>query len=56
MRQERIDNKPPKGLDQTIFLAMKGLRFEEGSAGKKSASQKRADAAIRRDAEKEMGI
>ena len=56
MRQERIDNKPPKGLDRTIFLAMKGLRFEEGSGGKKSSSQKRADAAQRREVEKEMGI
>ena len=35
---------------------MKGLKFEEGSAGKKSTSQKRAEAAQRREAEKEMGI
>ena len=35
---------------------MKGLRFEEGGGGKKSASQKRADAALRREADKEMGI
>ena len=34
---------------------MKGLKFED-NAGKKSSSQKRADAAQRREAEKEMGI
>ena len=45
----------PKGLDKKVLLAMKGLKYEMGGQ-KKSASQKRAEAAAEREAAKEMGI
>ena len=46
---------PVSGLDKTLFLAIKALSVE--SAGlKKSASQKRAEMAVQREAAKEIGI
>ena len=45
----------PRGLDKTVLLAMKGLKFETGG-NKRSASQKRAEKAAERDELKEMGI
>ena len=45
----------PKGFDQTIFMAMKGLKFEDAGA-KKGSAAKRADMAIAREADKELGI
>ena len=57
MRQERIDNKPMKGFDYTIFMAMKGLKFEDTSGSKRqSAASKRADIAIQKEQDKELGI
>ena len=55
LRQERYDNMPLKGIDRTIFLAMKSLNFE-ASGAKKGAAQRRAEAAKERDAAKEMGL
>ena len=45
----------PKGIDKTIFLAMKSLNFEAAGKGK-GAAQRRAEAAKAKAEEKEMGI
>ena len=55
MRQDRYDTMPPKGIDNTIFLVMKGLSYEQ-TGGKRSASARRADAAAEREAAKDIGI
>ena len=55
LRQERFDNMPPKGIDRTMMLALKGLNVE-AAGGKKSAAQRRAAAAAERETEKELGI
>ena len=45
----------PKGIDRTIFLAMKSLNFE-ASGAKKGAAARRMEIAMEREAAKEMGI
>ena len=55
LRQDRYDESTPRGLDKTVLLAMKGLKFEV-SGQKRSASQKRADQAAEREEAKELGI
>ena len=44
LRQDRYDNMEPKGFDKTIFMAMKGLKFEDAGA-KRGAAAKRMEMA-----------
>ena len=55
LRQDRYDKMEPKGFDKTIFMAMKGLKFED-AGNKKGAAAKRAESAIAREADKDLGI
>ena len=56
LRQDRYDNKPPAGMDRTIFLVLKSLKFEDGAAKHRSAGAGKAAKAGQRQELGEMGI